>query len=129
MPPKEHFAIFAEVQRNYALMNDDAWQKNPLSRDDFLNAPYVMKPLRILDCDYPCDSGSAVIFTTEERARDLKQPAVFVEASAISAIHDMNFAIMPDMSVTSPKHCADLLWSRTDLVPDDVDTAHLCDGS
>ncbi len=125
---EEQFAIFAEVQRNYALMNPEALQKSPLSRDDFLNAPYVSKPLRILDCDYPCDSGSAVIFTTEERARDLRQPAVFVEASAISAIHDMNFEIMPDMSVTSPKHCADLLWSRTDLKPADVDTAHIYDG-
>jgi acetyl-CoA acetyltransferase len=125
---EEQFAIFAEVQRNYALMNREALQKSPLSRDDFLNAPYVSKPLRILDCDYPCDSGSAVIFTTEERARDLRQPAVFVEASAISAIHDMNFEIMPDMSVTSPKHCADLLWSRTDLKPADVDTAHIYDG-
>ena len=44
---------------------------------------YITKPLRILDCDYPCDSGSAVIFTTEERARDLRQPAVFVDAMAL----------------------------------------------
>ena len=41
--------------------------------DDYLAARYVSKPLRILDCDYPVDSGSAVIFTTEERARDLAQ--------------------------------------------------------
>jgi acetyl-CoA acetyltransferase len=125
---EEHFAIFAEVQRSYALLNDDALQKKPLSRDEFLATPYVNEPLRLLDCDYPCDSGSAVIFTTEERARDLKQPMVLVEASAISAIHDMNFEVMPDMSETSPKHCAELLWSRTDLQPTDVDTAHLYDG-
>jgi acetyl-CoA acetyltransferase len=125
---EEHFAMFAEIQRSYALMHDDALQKGPLSKEDFLAAPYVSSPLRILDCDYPCDSGSAVIFTTEERARDLKQPAVFVEASAISAIHDMNFEVMPDMAHTSPKHCADLLWARTDVKPADVDTAHLYDG-
>ena len=29
---------------------------------------------------------------------------------------------------TSPAHCGQLLWSRTDLTPDDVDTAHLYDG-
>jgi acetyl-CoA acetyltransferase len=125
---EEHFATFAEVQREWALMNDNALQKGPLSAADYMALPYITKPLRILDCDYPCDSGSAVIFTTEERARDLKQPAVFVEASALSAIHDMNFEVLPDMVRTAPVHCAELLWKRSDLQPSDVDTAHLYDG-
>jgi acetyl-CoA acetyltransferase len=125
---EEHFARFAEVQREWALMNDDALQHQPLSAADYLAMPYITRPLRLLDCDYPCDSGSAVIFTTEERARDLRQPAVFVEAAAVSAIHDMNFEILPDMVHTSPAHCAEVLWSRTDLRPDDVDCAQLYDG-
>jgi acetyl-CoA acetyltransferase len=125
---EETFARFAEIQREYALMNPDAIQKAPLTADEYLALPYITKPLRILDCDYPCDSGSAVIFTTEERARDLQQPAVFVDASALSAIHDMNFEVLPDMVRTSPVHCSELLWSRTDLRPEDVDTAHLYDG-
>ncbi len=125
---EETFARFAEIQREYAVKNPDALQRTPLSADDFLAAPYITKPLRILDCDYPCDSGSAVIFTTEERARDLRQPVVLVDASALSAIHDMNFEILPDMVRTAPAHCGELLWSRTDLKPADVDTAHLYDG-
>lgn len=125
---EEHFAEFAVVQREYARMNDNALMRAPLTRDDFLALPYITKPLRILDCDYPCDSGSAVIFTTEERARDLRQPAVLVEASALSAIHDLNFELLPDMVRTSPAHCAEVLWSRTDLLPSDIDSAHLYDG-
>ncbi|MDO8363415.1 MAG: thiolase family protein [Actinomycetota bacterium] len=125
---EEHFAKFAEVQRNWALLNDNALQREALSAEQYLSMPYITKPLRILDCDYPCDSGSAVIFTTEERARDLQQPAVFVDAMALSAIHDMNFEILPDMVRTSPAHCAELLWSRTGLKPSDVSTAHLYDG-
>ncbi len=125
---EDAFARFAEVQRGYALMNPDALQKTPLTADDYLALPYITRPLRILDCDYPCDSGSAVIFTTEERARDLRKPVVLVDASALSAVHDMNFAVMPDMVRTSPAHCGELLWSRTDLTPGDVDTAHLYDG-
>ncbi|MGD9704590.1 MAG: thiolase family protein [Acidimicrobiia bacterium] len=125
---EETFARFAEVQREHALRNPDALQKEPLTAEQYLSLPYITKPLRILDCDYPCDSGSAVIFTTEERARDLAQPVVLVDASALSAIHDMNFEILPDMVRTSPAHCAELLWSRTDLRPEDVDTAHLYDG-
>ncbi len=125
---EDAFAKFAEVQRSYAVMNPDALQRDPLAAADYLNLPYITKPLRILDCDYPCDSGSAVIFTTEERARDLQQPMVLVDASAISAIHDMNFSIMPDMVRTAPAHCGATLFSRTDIKPSDVDTAHLYDG-
>jgi acetyl-CoA acetyltransferase len=110
------------------MANEDALQRAPLTAEQFLEAPYISKPLRLLDCDYPCDSGSAVIFTTEERARDLRQQPVFVEASALSAIHDMNFELLPDMVRTSPAHCADVLWSRTDLGPDDVDCAQVYDG-
>lgn len=125
---EEMFAEFAVVQREYARMNPNALQRDPLSAEQYLSLPYVTKPLRILDCDYPCDSGSAVIFTTEERARDLRQPVVLVDASALSAIHDMNFEILPDMVRTAPAHCGELLWSRTELGPADVDTAHLYDG-
>jgi acetyl-CoA acetyltransferase len=125
---EEHFAQFAVTQRSHAMLNDNALQRQMLTVEQYLAHPYITTPLRILDCDYPCDSGSAVIFTTEERARDLKQPAVFVEASALSAIHDMNFEILPDMVHTSPAHCADVLWSRTDLKPADVDCAQLYDG-
>lgn len=125
---EEHFAQLAVLQRTHAGLNPEALMRDPMTVDDYLSARYVSKPLRILDCDYPCDSGSAVIFTTEERARDLRQPAVFVEATALSAIRDLNFEILEDMTVTSPAHCADLLWSRTDLGPGDVDCAQLYDG-
>lgn len=123
-----HFARFAEVQREWAQLNPGALQKGPLTAEEYLALPYITKPLRLLDCDYPCDSGSAVIFTTEERARDLRQPVVLVEASALSAIHDMNFEVLPDMVRTSPAHCAEVLYSRTDLKATDIDTAHLYDG-
>jgi acetyl-CoA acetyltransferase len=125
---EEHFAEFAVVQREYASKNEDALQRKPLSAEQYLAAPYISKPLRLLDCDYPCDSGSAVIFTTEERARDLRQRPVFVEATALAAHHNMSFETLPDMVRTSPAQCAELLWSRTDLRPDDVDCAQLYDG-
>jgi acetyl-CoA acetyltransferase len=125
---EEHFAKFAVIQREYAMRNDNALQRKPMTVEDYLAAPYISAPLRILDCDYPCDSGSAVIFTTEERARDLKQPMVLVEASTLGAVHDMNFETMSDMTHGAPVQCAQDLWSKTSLTPADVDTAQLYDG-
>lgn len=125
---EDHFAAHVVAQRYHASMNEDAIFRDPITTEDYFAARYVSKPVRILDCDYPVDAGSAVIFTTEERARDMKQPAVFVDAYALSAVSDLNFEILPDMVRTAPHHCSDQLWSRTDLTPADVDTAQLYDG-
>jgi acetyl-CoA acetyltransferase len=125
---EEQFGQHVVAQRYHASLNEDALFREPITVEDYLESRYVCKPVRILDCDYPCDSGSAVIFTTEERARDMKQPAVYVDAYALSAIRDLNFELLEDMTSTSPAHCASELWSRTDLKPSDVDTAQLYDG-
>jgi len=125
---EDHFADHVVTQRFHASMNEDALFRDLLTKEDYFASRYVSKPLRLLDCDYPCDSGSAIIYTTEERARDLKQKPVFVESYALSAISDLNFEILEDMAVTAPKHCADQLWARTDLGPADIDCAQLYDG-
>ena len=65
---EDHFAEHVVTQRYHASMNDDAFFRDPLTKEDYFNSRYVSKPLRLLDCDYPCDSGSAIIYTTEERA-------------------------------------------------------------
>jgi acetyl-CoA acetyltransferase len=125
---EDNFADHVVTQRYHASMNEDALFREPLTTEDYFASRYVAKPLRLLDCDYPCDSGSAIIYTTEERARDMRQQPVFVESYALSAISDLNFEILEDMAVTSPKHCADQLWARTDLRPKDIDCAQLYDG-
>src|SRR4029453_7477721 len=83
---EEQFGHHVIAQPSPASRNDDPVFRDPLTMDDYLAARYVSKPLRILDCDYPVDSGAAVIFTTEERARDMKQPLVLVDSYAITAI-------------------------------------------
>ncbi len=125
---EEQFGHHIIAQRYHASLNDDAIFRDPLTMDEYLAARYVSKPLRILDCDYPVDSGAAVIFTTEERARDMKQPAVLVDSYTLTAIRDLNFEILSDMVRTAPAEAARQLWARTDLKPGDVDTAHLYDG-
>jgi acetyl-CoA acetyltransferase len=125
---EEHYAAHVVAQRYHASLNDDAIFRDPLTAEDYFAARYVSEPVRILDCDYPVDAGSAVIFTTEERARDLEQKPVFVESAALSSISELNFELLSDMARTAPHHCAELLWSRTDLGPADVDCAQLYDG-
>ena len=124
---EEQFGAHVIAQRHHASLNADAIFRTPLTMDDYLSSRYVAKPVRLLDCDYPVDSGSAIIYTTEERARDWKKKPVFVEAAAYSSIRYLTFELV-DLKESSQYHTAKTLWSRTDLTPADVDCAQLYDG-
>jgi len=125
---EEHFGRHVVAQREWASHNPEAIFREPLTLDDYFNARYITKPVRILDCDYPVDSASAVIYTTEERARDFAKKPIFVEAAALSAVQELTFEGLDDIVENSPVHCSKTLWSRTDLKPADIDSVHLYDG-
>jgi acetyl-CoA acetyltransferase len=125
---EEQFGAFAVAQREYATRNPDALFREPIALDDYLNSRYITKPLRLLDCDYPVDSSSALIFTTEERARDLAKKPVFFEAWAMGTTNTLDFNLVEDMTHSSPWRAAKTMWARTDLTPADVDVAGLYDG-
>ena len=137
MPMRRHMAVhgtteeqigqLAVQQRYHASLNEDAIFRDPLTVEEFLAQPYVSSPMRLLDCDYPVDSGSAVILTREERARDCRQKPVFVNAAAITGTGPQRYEL-EDMVANSPYHTAGKLWERTDLNPKDIDCAQLYDG-
>jgi acetyl-CoA acetyltransferase len=124
----EQFAANAVTARHHATLHPEAIFRDPLTVDDYLNSRFVSEPLRLLDCDYPVDSAAAVIFTTTDRAADWRPKVVRVESFALSAIRDFDMSLIEDFTWNSPAHCAETLWSRTDLKPADVDTVQLYDG-
>jgi len=54
----------------------------PITIDDYLNSPMVADPIRKLDCAPKVDGAIAIIVTTPEKARDLKQKPVIISSSA-----------------------------------------------
>ncbi|MCW2523343.1 MAG: putative lipid transfer protein, partial [Frankiales bacterium] len=69
-----------------------------------------------------------LIFTTEERARDLKQKAVFFDAWASGTTAAADFSLVEDMTQSSPFNAAKRMWAKTSLKPSDVGVAGLYDG-
>jgi acetyl-CoA acetyltransferase len=126
---EEDFGAFAIAQRDYAVRNpQESFFHEPLTMDDYLASRYIARPLHLLDCDYPIDSSSALIFTTEERARDLRQRPVFVDSWAMGTTEHADFSLVRDMTHSSPWMAARRMWSRTQLQPADVGVAGLYDG-
>ena len=75
---EEQLAAIAINQRTHAGLNPKAVQKTPLTLDDYMNARYIVWPLRMFDYCYITDGGHAFILTTPERARDLKKLPVSI---------------------------------------------------
>ena len=110
---EEQFGALAVAQRDYASKNPEAILREPMTIDDYMSSRYINKPLHLLDCDYPVDAGSALIFTTEERARDMAKKPVFFEAWA--AGHHRRLGLQPggghDRILAVARR--ERMWSRT----------------
>jgi acetyl-CoA acetyltransferase len=75
---EDHFGTIAVGQRQWAQMSPWAQMKAPMTMDDHHNSRWIAEPLRLLDCCLVSNGAVAVVVTSPERARDLKQPPVHV---------------------------------------------------
>ncbi len=74
----EQLGAIAISQRKWAQMNPWAQMRKPLTMEDYLNSRYIVEPFHLFDCCLVSNGGIAVIITSAERARSLKQPPVYV---------------------------------------------------
>ena len=89
---QDQLGAVAISQRKWAAMNPRASKREPLDINGYNASPWVVEPFHILDCCLVSNGGVAVIVTTPERARDLKQPAVYVRGFAQAHNHDAGLA-------------------------------------
>lgn len=74
----DQFGAVAVQQRAWAAMNPDAQMREPMSLDDHRASRWIAEPLRLLDCCLVSNGGVAVIVTSADRARTLRQPPAYV---------------------------------------------------
>ncbi|MFC7502391.1 thiolase family protein [Nocardioides sp. GCM10030258] len=72
----DELGAVAVSQRRWAELNPVATMRTPLTLADYHASRWVVEPLHLLDCCLVSNGGAAVIVTTTERARDLRQPPV-----------------------------------------------------
>ncbi|WP_375481889.1 lipid-transfer protein [uncultured Mycobacterium sp.] len=129
----EDFGQVAVVDRAHAARNPNAWfYQRPITLQDHQNSRWIVEPvLRLLDCCQESDGGVALVVTSAERARDLRQPPAVVAAAAQGAAYDGEVMTsyyrdditgLPEMGVV-----ADKLWRDSGCKPADIQTAFLYD--
>jgi len=74
----EQFGIIAVGQRQWAMMNERAQMRKPLTLEDHQNSRYIAEPLHLFDCCLVSNGAVAVVVTSPERARSLRRPPVYV---------------------------------------------------
>ena len=80
----DHFAAVALQNRTAAQAHPNAHQREPLSYDDYFASRLIADPLRLLDCAPVSDGGGALVVTSSERAKDLRQMPVEVLGTGFS---------------------------------------------
>jgi acetyl-CoA acetyltransferase len=129
---REDLGRIAISQRNYALNNPRAFgYGKPLTMEDYLNSKMIAEPLCLYDFCQETDGGCAILITSADRARDLKQKPALIrgvtQASTqgqeqMTSYYRSELVSLPEMELASRR-----VYEMAQLGPDDIDAACLYD--
>jgi acetyl-CoA acetyltransferase len=128
----EHLGWVSVVQREHACLNPKAmFYDTPVTIEDYMTSKMIVWPFRLYDCCVDTDGAVAIIVTSAERAKDLKQtPAVLMGATqGIAEQGEMMTSLYRPKISGLPEswYAAQELWRITGVTPQDVDVAQLYD--
>jgi acetyl-CoA acetyltransferase len=132
---EDHLAQVALHARRNANENPLAlFYQKELSRADYYQGRMISEPFRVFDCCLESDGAAAVLVTTPERARDMRNRAV--EVLAVGQGSDPGWGPGPLGSHNMPRESyttgnlrgfANELFARAGLSRKDVDVAQIYD--
>jgi acetyl-CoA acetyltransferase len=128
----EQLGWVSVVCREHACMNPKAmFYGRPITLKDYFESRMVVEPLRLFDCCLDTDGAVAIIVTSADRAKDLKQkPAYIMGATQGIATQGemMTSYFRPKISIIPESwYAGQELWRVTGVSPKDVDVAQFYD--
>lgn len=123
-----HVAVNSRANANLnpqALMHG-----RPMTLDDHQNSRMISSPFRLLDCSLESDGAGAIVVTSVERARDLRQIPVLVGGVAEAhAYPSTSLTQKPDMArVPSLAVAAERALGMAGITVDDLDLLQVHEG-
>ncbi|HUD37948.1 MAG TPA: lipid-transfer protein [Streptosporangiaceae bacterium] len=126
------FGVVAVADRRHAATNPSAWfYQRPITLADHQASRWITEPLRLLDCCQESDGGVAIVVTSLDRARSLRQRPAAIAAAAQGSGRDQftmtsyyrdDMTGLPEMGIVARQ-----LWRASGAGPADVRTAILYD--
>lgn len=125
---QEHLGMVAIASYKHAQRNPRAvMYGRPLTMEQYLTSRMIVDPFRLYDCCLENDGAAAVIVTTAERARDLRQkPAYILGAVQGSGYRESLLSVnKPAYTGANFSEHGRRLWEQTGVRPDEVDVAQI----
>lgn len=126
--PREDFGLIALNGRTNAAQNPDATFRKPLTMADYLSGRMIRDPMSILDMDFPLDGGDAVVVTTAERARDISDHPVYVEAVSYGSQGNPEVDLFRNLRSVGQTVAVRKLFEKSSLSLADMDVLFPYDG-
>ncbi len=128
----DQLASVCIVLRENACRNPKAmFYGKPLTLEDYRAARMIVEPLRLFDCCVDTDGAVAIIVTSTERAKNLKQrPAILLGATQGIATQGemMTSVYRPRISgIPESWYAGQELWRVSGITPKDVDVVQFYD--
>jgi acetyl-CoA acetyltransferase len=127
----EQLGAVAVTFREHAQANPYALMRGkPMTLDDYFASRFISEPLRLFDCCLETDGALAVVLTSAERARDLRQPAALVTGYSQGTGPDhtvMANYFTPDPLDSPGHHAARDLWANAGIGPGAIDCVQIYD--
>lgn len=116
----------AVAARQWAMLNPEAYMREPLSMDEYLSSRMVADPLRVRDCCLVTDGAGAIVMTRADRASDLTASPVFLLGGAAATDH-REITNMPDLTTTAAVQSGRRAFAHAGVTPADIDVLEVYD--
>jgi len=100
----------------------------PITVEEYKESRFILNPLRIWDCDRPVQASTAYLFTTAERAQDMRQPPVYVLNHSQHSFKQKSTQADLDEIELWTDRAAQRMYEGAGLGPADVDIFNPYDG-
>ena len=101
--------------------------RTPITMEDYLESRMIVEPLCLFDCCLETDAAIAVVVTSAERARDLRQRPVLVSGAVWGGGQNVFSNHHVDLTVTAAADTSPRLYEMAGVGPADIDVACLYD--
>ena len=122
----EQLAEIAVAARMWAGPNPDAYYRDPITVADVQASGLIADPLTKLHCCIRSDGGGAIVLASEDRARDLAKPPIWVLGTGTAVSHT-TMSEWPDFTESPASRSAPTAFERAGLRPADVDVCQVYD--
>lgn len=117
----------AVSNRRWAELNELAKLRKPLSLDDYRAAPYLIEPLKMLDCAYPVNGAIAVVVTAVDEAKNCPQAATYIHGMGQGHAGNINRRGFQPEIQTGAKQAGEIAYKMAGITAKDVDACQFYD--